>query len=434
MFLRQSVLVVFGMAGVIAGCAGVRGQAPAAGQAAVNSPFLTRQGARLFLNGREYRAIGVNVPHLHQAYFGTWFHIKQIYGTPEKAREAIVAAIEDAETSGIAFIRFFAHPGYPRDVDMLYAKDPQEYWRRMDELFALCRQHHVKLVPSLGTITGWHLYCGETTQAILDPNSKTAQATLRYVREFVSRYKDDPTVLMWELENEPMLKADVDMKGRNLLPKGVYPPGAVVREKGVREDSLNWDMLLKIYKEHAAFIKALDPNHLVTSGDAHVRPECTSRRETFPDFKYRNDTLQEFLANNLAAQPEPLDVYSFHQYGTFAPPAKPDERWGLTSIELFRRMDRAVLDTPARRSATVREGAGRPLFIGELGQSNPSFKDDPESKWMRAYIDVIEQEGVSLAALWVWHFPWQPDLTVSSATHPLLVQRVAAFNQKYAGQ
>jgi mannan endo-1,4-beta-mannosidase len=40
---------------------------------------------------------------------------------------------------------------------------------------------------------------------------------------------------------------------------------------------------------------------------------------------------------------------------------------------------------------------------------------------------------VSLAALWVWHFPWQPDRTLTGKTHPLLAARVAAFNRKYAG-
>ena len=43
-----------------------------------------------------------------------------------------------------------------------------------------------------------------------------------------------------------------------------------------------WADYLLLYREHTAFIKSLDPNHLVTSGDAQVRPECTSRRETFP--------------------------------------------------------------------------------------------------------------------------------------------------------
>jgi mannan endo-1,4-beta-mannosidase len=270
-------------------------------------------------------------------------------------------------------------------------------------------------------VTEWNLPSGEPKQSILDPNSKTAQATSRYIREFVTRYKDDPTVLMWELQNELMLAADVDMLGVDLLPKGVYPPGATVREKGQREDSLTWAMIQQIYRQQTALIKKLDPNHLVTSGDAQTRPEATSRRETFPDFKFREDTWREFVANNLAAQPEPLDVYSLHHYGTFDASGEWPKSSGLTSLDRFRLLARAVQSTRT------------PLFIGELGQEQPSFKDDPEAKWTQAYIDMAEREGISLMALWVWHFPWQPDRTLSSQTHPLLVQRVAAFNRLHAG-
>jgi len=54
----------------------------------------------------EYRAIGVNVPHLSQGYMGTWFHWRRIHGTREKMRQAIVEAILDAERHNMAFIRF----------------------------------------------------------------------------------------------------------------------------------------------------------------------------------------------------------------------------------------------------------------------------------------------------------------------------------------
>lgn len=37
-------------------------------------------------------------------------------------------------------------------------------------------------------------------------------------------------------------------------------------------------------------------------------------------------------------------------------------------------------------------------------------------------------------ALWVWHFPWQPDLTMDSRKNPELVQRCAEFNRKYAAE
>lgn len=381
--------------------------------------FVTRSGPKLLLDGREYRAIGVNMPNLHQSYFGTWFHNEQIYGTHARARQAILAALDDARRSGVAFVRFFANPGYPLDTSRLYAKDRARYWQLMDELFAECRKRNLKLVPSLQTLHGWYLDCGENARAILDPNSKTYQATHEYIREMVTRYRDDPTVLLWELENEAMLAADVDQLGRDLPPAAVYPPGAVVREKGAREDSLTWDMTLRLYREHAAFIKSLDPNHLVTSGDAAVRPECTSRRETFPDFRYRTDTLREWLANNLASQPEPLDVISYHVYGALKP-ARPGEDWGLTRLDLMRCQVR------------VAHAARVPVFIGELGQTDPSFKADPKARWARAAIDALEQEGVSLAALWVWHFPWQPELTVDSRRCPLLVERIRAFNRKHA--
>ncbi|WP_165069833.1 glycoside hydrolase 5 family protein [Paludisphaera rhizosphaerae] len=380
---------------------------------------VTARGPRLEREGREYRAIGVNVPHLHQIYLGTWFHIPHVYGTPEKARAAAEEAVADASRSGMAFIRFFAGPGYPIESSRLYDRDPAAYWRGMDELFALCKRSGVRLVPCLN-VASRHLAFAEPRSAILDPSSKTWAENRRYVETFVKRYNDDPTVLAWELENELMLAADVDMKGLPLLPRGVYPEGAVVRETGEREDSLTWEMVQRVYREQAAFIKSIDPDRPVTSGDAGVRPEATSRRETFPDFRYRDDSWREHLANELAAQPEPLDLFSLHHYGPGTTDAGPKGN-GPDALERARLTARAV------RAARL------PLFVGEMGQDVPSFKSDPDARWARAYIDMAEEEGVSLIAVWVWHFPWQPDLTVDSRSHPALVERARRFNRRYAG-
>lgn len=394
--------------------------------AASPAGFLSKQGAKLYLNGREYRAMGVNMPNLHQSYMGTWFHNREKYGTHENARQAMIDGVLDAAKNGVAFMRFFAGPGYPKDISLLYAKDPERYWKLMDEVFALCRTNNIRLIPSLGTVTGWHLWCSEPAQATLDPSSKTYAATMKYIREFVSRYKDDPTVLMWELENEVMLKSDVDAKGRPLKPKGVYPADLsdTIRTIGEREDSLTWDMIMRIYKEHTAFIKSIDPNHLVTSGDSRTRDECTSRRETFPNFKYRNDTWSEHLANNIASQAS-LDVFSFHQYGK--PGDLSDEKkyplWPSTSKERAIGLVRAAI------------ASGKPVFIGELGQDTPKHVNDPGMSWTLDYIDACEKEGVPLICLWVWHFTWQDkDFNMTSATHPAIAKRIAEFNKKYASQ
>ncbi len=383
-------------------------------------PIVTRRGSRLFINETEYRAIGVNIPNLHQLYFGTWFHLKQFYQTPEQAREAAVAALDDAQRSGLAFVRFFAYPFYPREVALEYDQNPDRYWQQMDELIALCRQRQLKLIPCLGTIPGPYLHMGESGRAILDPQSKTHQWVQQYVRQFVTRYKDDPTILMWELVNEGMLNADIEMAGRPLLPKGVYPPGtSSVRETGTLEDSLRWHDYHQLYRDQTAFIKSLDPQHLVTSGDAGVRPECTSRRETFPDFRFRTDTWREWLANNLASQPDPLDVLSFHTYGNTTPETS-DVPWkGMSTIDQMQRVVRCV------------QAADAPVLIGELGKS-PTNASDPTGRWLCEFIDAMETENVSLMALWVWHFPHQPDMNMTGDTYPQVVQRAAEFNRRHA--
>jgi len=382
--------------------------------------FVTVQCTKLMLDGKEYRAIGVNMPHLSQAYMGTWHHWKRIYGTRAKMRESVVEAVEDAARHKVAFIRFFASPGYPKGTAELYLEDPDGYWRQMDELFELCRRHNVRLVPSLG-ILKWHLDCREYQTAVLDPESRTYEATHKYVREFVTRYKDDPLVLVWELQNEAFLKADVNMKGRRGRPKGVYPEGATgVREKLAFEDSLRFDMLVTLYREMTAYIKGLDPNHLVTSGDSGPREESMCRRLTFPNFKWRNDTVREHLSNLLESQPEPLDVFSIHMYGNFTTKRKVGS---LPHLEFLRARARAI------------HAARSPVFVGELGQSKPHFQSDPEAKWTRAAIDMLDKEGVALIALWVWHFPWQDkDHNIpNGAAQSLLMKRVRQFNEEYAG-
>ncbi len=377
-------------------------------------------GTQFICHGRPYRAVGVNVPHLSQAYMGTWHHWQSIYGSRAAMRAAIEEAVADAARHQVAFIRFFASPGYPKGTAELYGRDKESYWQQMDELLALCREHRVKLVPSLGAIFSWSLDCGESRTAILDPQSRTREATFGYVREFVTRYRDDPVVLMWELENEAFLAADVDLQNRPAPGRGIFPPDSTAyRASYTREDSLRFEMLVRGYRELTALIKSLDPHHPVTSGDSGVREESMSRRETFPNFQWRTDSLREHLSNLLESQPEPLDVMSLHAYGNFRQRSKIGD---LSALELLVARVRAV------------HAARLPVFVGELGQLDPNLREDPEGTWIRAAVDVLDEEGAALVALWVWHFPWHDrhHNIASGADHPLLLQRVAEFNRAHA--
>ncbi|MBN2640055.1 MAG: cellulase family glycosylhydrolase [Victivallales bacterium] len=417
------------LSAIAAGMMMMAGAFCASGANAEHSPFLVKKGNKLYLNGQEYRAIGVNMPNLSQSYLGTWHHNKQIYKNNENARNAIIAGVEAAAKAEFKFIRFFASPGYAYDMDLLYMKDRDAYWKGMDEVFELCRKNNLRLVPCLnaaGAVCNFHEYYGEPRQAVLDPNSKTYKAVHEYMHDFVTRYKDDPVVLMWELQNEGMLKADIDRKGKERnkdysinRDKKKLPPYT-------REDSITFDMLVKLYKDHAAYIKSIDKNHLVTSGDVGVRPDCSTLRKTFPNApkKREKDSLAKQIKNNILSQPKPLDVFSYHFYGSLNSDKKNDQ---TCASGIYHGPLNCMMRLCRESMAT-----GRPVFVGELEVAWDQIKNDPEQVWTQKFIDMAEKQGISLIALWVWHFPWQPEMTMSSETYPALVKRCAEFNRKYA--
>jgi hypothetical protein len=114
-------------------------------------------------------------------------------------------------------------------------------------------------------------------------------------------------------------------------------------------------------------------------------------------------------------------VFSFHFYGN-PEVAGPGEAWaGRTTLDAMRDVVRCV------------HAAAAPVFIGELGAS-PSNRADPHGTWLCQSIDAMEAEGASLIALWVWHFNWQPEFTMDSATYPEVVSRARAFNDRWAGR
>jgi len=68
-----------------------------------------------------------------------------------------------------------------------------------------------------------------------------------YVKEFVTRYKDSPAIMAWELANEPRCGAD----GTRNLP---------------RSENCTVELMSGWIDEISTYIKSIDPNHLITWG------------------------------------------------------------------------------------------------------------------------------------------------------------------------
>ncbi|PNS18715.1 hypothetical protein CAC42_5254 [Sphaceloma murrayae] len=109
-----------------------------------------------------------------------------------------------------------------------------------------------------------------------------------YVTEIVTRYKDSPAIFAWELANEPRCGAD----GTRNLPRS---PASCTPET-----ITSW------MSEMAAFVKSLDPDHLVTTGS-----EGAFNIAGNPDGFYNGYDGGDFDAE--LADPN-VDFNTFHSY------------------------------------------------------------------------------------------------------------------------
>lgn len=172
---------------------------------------------------------------------------------------------------GANVMRIFAHSdgyGFPNEMQVEEPIQPKlgEYnekaLRRLDLVLAESARNGIKLIlpftnyePFLGGIQ-WYaeqvLGPGADKELFYtDPEIKDAYK--KYVKMMINRrntitgilYKDDPTIMAWELMNEPHTRDGYERS------KGI-DPGTIV---------LEW------IEEMAPYIKSLDPNHMLLTGE-----------------------------------------------------------------------------------------------------------------------------------------------------------------------
>ncbi|KAI5863845.1 glycoside hydrolase family 5 protein [Durotheca rogersii] len=152
-----------------------------------------------------------------------------------------------------------------------------------------------------------------------------------YVSQFVSRYRASPAILAWELANEPRCGADAV---RN-LPAGPDCSPA---------------LLTAWVDEMARFVKALDPDHLVTWGG-----EGAFDRGDPTDSFYGGRDGGDFDA---ALALPAVDFGTFHTY--------PD--W-------WRRPGRSWVEAWVRDHAAAARAARKPVVHEEYGWMTPAARD-----------------------------------------------------------
>ncbi len=309
------------------------------------SQFITRDGGRLMEGGKEFRFIGANMPGLVVPYDFT-------VRLPERMSLPTPWEIEDAfktlSRMGMRVVRTWnlpmCEPGeapQPWHYVLAPGQFNEAAFRTIDHTLALANKHGVRVMLCLSAESGDYLG-GIGTYAAhrgkkradfwTDPQLREDyKATVRHVLTRVNTvtgvpYRDDKAILAWQFGNE--------MHGAQT----------------------NW------LSEMAAYMKRLDPNHLVSETRHH------------PAF------APQLIDRN-------IDLLTRHYYTDYA---NSGTNWSAA----------------VRREVEQIKGR-RPFFVGEFGpyiDGKVLTRENVEGK-LKSFLDTcVDTEGVAGALLWSMYF------------------------------
>jgi DNA-binding beta-propeller fold protein YncE len=262
------------------------------------SPFVERAGTHLFLQGNPYRFTGLNIYNANSD--GDCWYAMSSGSTLGDSLDAIGSGKEAIRAW---FFQSLATSAGQRD------------WSAFDHTLSVARAHGVKVIATLTNQWGDCEAGGYKTDSWYTGGYKQADpgGTVSYrdwVSEVVTRYRNDPTILAWQLVNEAEVKPSRDASNC----------------------SLNAAATLKSFAtDVSGLAKSVDPNHLVSLGTMGGG-QCGAQSAEYSD---------------VHSVPT-IDLCEYHDYEPQAP--MPGDQWNGLQV----RIDQCnALD--------------KPLFVGETG-------------------------------------------------------------------
>ncbi len=275
----------------------------------LNDDILRAVGASFWMNGEPYYEISFNKWDLsHQIYYDPSLnggvYVNEGWSTPETTMAGAEEALKELQEHGFKTIRIFCD-----FINPAKTREMETFWKAADTMFDLCDKYGIRLVLCLGLLSpefvdgryaedgSWVPNGMETYyDLITDPDSNSRGHVNEFIKQYVSRYKDRDTVLMWEIVNEGNLQADIG--------------------SGNAANISLWQ-LGQYYTDMATEIRKYDDVHMITSGDAMMR---TAQWHLFAavmkggGHDWRGDNVNERL-KALWLLNQDLDALSIHSYG-----------------------------------------------------------------------------------------------------------------------
>jgi len=330
--------------------------------------FVRTRGSRFMLDGRPFRFVGANVSVMYR----------------DEDRARMPETLRQASLAGIRVVRVWASgeggPGdvgpvadladWPRTHPLRWApgKWNEEALVHLDNVIAEAARN--KLLVQL-CLANWWRDTGGVTQylrwaGIADAADEkfrfginneramlfyTNDATRRLYREQLEKlatrrntvtgalYRDDPTIFGWELMNEAQA-----VTGR-------------------------WAERRAWIAEMSAYLKSLDPNHIIAPGNWGYRT-AAERREWIADHQLPS-----------------IDYCDVHNYPRDDSDSFVDSPTALGEF----------IDNRAAAAFSLK----KPLVFGEFGMGVEGYKDSSQAEWYRAFFDSNVRAGAAGAMFWI---------------------------------
>jgi chitodextrinase len=305
------VLILAAVVGVgaLAGFALYQGIGGGHASAAVPANFVYRSGNKLMLNGSQYKFVGYNAFGMFGCEGSPWTRAQF---------DAYFAALPPASMTRI----WAAH---------LYGTG------MIDQAVASAEAHNQKIIMTLGNDTGDCVDDDKKNIAWYTSGYKSGNY-LGWVNTAVTKYKNSPAVGMWEVINEA---------------------GQIYNSQ-----VLDGTMMKNFYQDVASRIKAIDPNHLVSTGD-----------------NGDNNYIGGASGWKTAGGAADIDVLSIHDYASDYGGA------GVMSPSW-----------PGLKSAA--DSLSKPVIIGEINDKACSLSKTTRAANVKNSIDAYLANGAAGAEVW----------------------------------
>ncbi|KAJ7776579.1 glycoside hydrolase [Mycena maculata] len=319
--------------------------------------FVTTNGQKFELNGEEYTLVGSN---------NYWV------GLMNFSPAEMSSAFADMAGAGATTSRTWGFDEVTTDPGIAY----YQIWdgatptintganglENFDNVVAAAKANGIRLIVTL--TNNWNNYGGSDVYVdqILGANqfhdyfysnAQVIAAYKNYVETFVKRYLDEPTILAWELINEPRCAGSTSTASPNCT----------------TETITNWA------SELSAFIKSIDSNHLVSVGD-----EGFFNFPNNPNFLYTGDMGVDNVALTTI---DTIDFGTFHMY--------PFD-WAQTTDPLG-----FGDDWIANHTVLVQQALNKPVILEEFGVIESQL--DQVTAYTEWYNDVIK-DGLTGDLIW----------------------------------